>query len=150
MVCIAASDEADELAATMLAQLLEQSGFNTILLPLAAVTPEILARLGEDRDTVVCISALPPFAFTAARTVGLRVRNQMPHNRVLIGLWRSDQDVESLRSRFGPARPTSLVSSFAEAVSQVVDWDADAHNKPAPRTARPVAAAPIVAESGLV
>jgi predicted PurR-regulated permease PerM len=125
VVCIAASDEADELSATMLAQLLEQNGFNTILLPLAAVTTEILARLGEDRDTVVCISALPPFAFTAARTIGARIRQQMPHNRLLIGLWQTDQDAENLRSRFGPARPSALVSTLAEAVEQVTGWDSN-------------------------
>jgi methylmalonyl-CoA mutase cobalamin-binding subunit len=125
VVCIAASDEADELSATMLAQLLEQNGFNTILLPLAAVTTEILARLGEDRETVVCISALPPFAFTAARTIAARIRQQMPHNRLLIGLWQTDQDAENLRSRFGSARPSALVSTLAEAVEQVTGWDSN-------------------------
>jgi predicted PurR-regulated permease PerM len=152
VVCIAASDEADELSATMLAQLLEQAGFNTILLPLAAVTPEILSRLGEDRDTVVCISALPPFAFTAARNIGLRVRQQMPHNRVLMGLWRSDQEVESLRSRFGGARPTALVGTFTEAVEQVVEWDASA-SRPAPAAkplSRRIEATPAVAEPGIL
>ena len=148
VVCIAASDEADELSATMLAQLLEQAGFNTILLPLAAVTPEILSRLGEDRDTVVCISALQPFAFTAARNIGIRVRQQMPHNRVLVGLWRSEQDVETLRSRFGAAKPTALVGGFAEALEQIVEWDGDNPHPPlaARSTARHVEAAPVAAE----
>jgi predicted PurR-regulated permease PerM len=125
VVCVAASDEADELSATMLAQLLEQSGFNTILLPLSAVTSEILARLGEDRDTVVCISALPPFAFTAARNVTLRVRQHMPHNRILIGLWGAELDSENLKSRFGAARPTALATLLADAVQQIKAWDED-------------------------
>ena len=123
VICLAASDEADELSATMLAQLLEQAGFNTLLLPLAAVTPEILTRLGEDRQTVICISALPPFAFTAARNLGLRVRQHLPTNRLLMGLWRSDQDPESTLSRFGAVRPTAVATSLAGAVAQIADWD---------------------------
>ena len=151
VVCIAASDEADELSATMLAQLLEQCGFNTILLPLAAITPEILARLGEDRDTVVCISALPPFAFTAARNIGQRVRQQMPHNRILVGLWEADQETENMKSRFGPAKPTALVTSLAEAIAQVVEWDGDSpHRNVAPKHMRPLEATTTAAEPGML
>ena len=123
VVCIAANDSSDEISATMLAQLLEQSGFDTILLPIAAVTPEILARLAKDRNTVVCISALPPFAFTAAKTACAKVREQMPHNRVLVGLWRTTQDVEQQRSRFGAAKPTAVVATLQAAVAHITAWD---------------------------
>jgi predicted PurR-regulated permease PerM len=123
VVCIAASDNSDELSATMLAQLLEQGGFNTILLPISAVTPEILSRLAQDKSTVVCIAALPPFAFSAARAACLRVREQMPKNRVLVGLWRSTQEQDQLPARFGVAQPTALVSTLREAVEQVSAWD---------------------------
>ncbi len=123
VVCLAASEEADELSATMLAQLLEQAGFDTLLLPLMAVTGEILTRLGEDRETTICISALPPFAFTAARNLGLRVRQHLPNNRLLIGLWRYDQDPESTLGRFGAVRPTAIATSLAAAVAQVSAWD---------------------------
>jgi methylmalonyl-CoA mutase cobalamin-binding subunit len=130
VVCIAANDGSDEITATMLAQLLEQAGFNTILLPIAAVTAEILSRLAQDKNTVVCISALPPFAFTAARSACLRVREQMPKNRILVGLWRSSQETEQLRSRFGAAKPTAMVSTLAEAVAQVTAWDESSPQRP--------------------
>ena len=123
VVCLAASEEADELSATMLAQLLEQTGFDTLLLPLAAVTSEILTRLGEDRETVICISALPPFAFTAARNLGLRVRQHLPNNRLMIGLWRYEQDPETTLNRFGAVRPTAIATSLAAAVAQISAWD---------------------------
>jgi hypothetical protein len=123
VVCIAANDNSDEMSATMLAQLLEHAGFNTILLPIAAVTPEILARLARDRNTVVCISALPPFAFTAARNACLRVREQMPQNRILIGLWQTPEETDILKSRFGAARPTAIVSTLSEAITQISVWN---------------------------
>ncbi len=130
VVCIAANDSSDEITATMLAQLLEQAGFNTILLPIAAVTPEILSRLAQDRNTVVCIAALPPFAFTAARSACLRVRQQMPKNRILVGLWRSSQEKEQLSARFGAARPTAMVTTLGEAVAQVTEWDESSPQRP--------------------
>jgi methylmalonyl-CoA mutase cobalamin-binding subunit len=130
VVCIAANDNSDELTATMLAQLLERAGFNTILLPIAAVTPEILARLAQDKNTVVCIAALPPFAFSAARTACQRVREQMPKNRILVGLWRSTQETDQLRARFGAAKPTTLVTTLGEAVAQVSAWDESSPQRP--------------------
>lgn len=123
VVCIAANDSSDEISATMLAQLLEQSGFNTILLPIAAVTPEILTRLSKDRNTVVCISALPPFAFSVAKAACARVREQMPHNRILVGLWRTSQELEQQKARFGAARPTAVVATLRDAVSQINLWN---------------------------
>jgi len=136
VVCIAANDQSDEVSATMLAQLLERSGFNTILLPMAAVTPEILARLAQDRNTVVCISALPPFAFSAARSACQRVREQMPRNRILVGLWRASQEADTLRSRFGAAKPTALAATLSEAVTQVCAWDEASPQRPIAGAAR--------------
>ncbi len=130
VVCIAANDNLDEISATMLAQLLEQAGFNTILLPIAAVTPEILSRLAQDKNTVVCISALPPFAFSVARAACLRVREQMPKNRILVGLWRATQEADQLRARFGAAKPSVLVTTLGEAVAQVIEWDEFSPQRP--------------------
>lgn len=139
VVCIAANDNSDEICATMLAQLLEQAGFNTILLPMAAVTPEILARLSRDSNTVVCISALPPFAFSVAKTACARVREQMPQNRILVGLWRTTQDLDQQKHRFGAARPSAVVATLRAAVDQVTSWnDGSPPREPARQTPLPI------------
>jgi predicted PurR-regulated permease PerM len=122
VICIPAGDQADELTAMVLAQLLEQSCHNTLLLPTASVTPEILERLGQDRGTILCISALPPFVFTQTRTLCQRIREQLPENRILIGLWRSPQSAEMMRERFGSARPDRVVTTLAEAMAQIEQW----------------------------
>ena len=109
VICIPAGDQADELTAMVLAQLLEQSCHNTLLLPTSSVTPEILERLGQDPGTILCISALPPFVFTQTRTLCQRIREQLPENRILIGLWQSVQSPETMRERFGSARPDRVV-----------------------------------------
>jgi predicted PurR-regulated permease PerM len=119
VVCIPANDQADEIAATMLAQLLEQRGHKTLLLPAAALSAEILGRLGEEAGTTICISALPPFAFVHARNLCQRVRVHLPENRILIGLWGSTGDSESLRERFGAARPDAVAATLADAIRLV-------------------------------
>jgi predicted PurR-regulated permease PerM len=122
VICIPAGDPADELTAMVLAQLLEQSFHNTLLLPTESVTPEILERLGQDSGTILCISAMPPFVFTQTRTLCQRIREQLPENRILIGLWQSGQSPEIMRERFGSARPDRVVTTLAAALAMIEEW----------------------------
>lgn len=119
VVCVPANDQADEIAATMLAQLLEQCGHKTLLLPSAALSPEILARLAEEAGTILCISAVPPFAFAHARSLAIRLRQTLPGNRLLIGLWKTTADKDVLRERFGQGRPDFVVATLQEALAQI-------------------------------
>ncbi len=123
MVCVPAGDQADEIAATMFAQLLEQCGHKTLLLPSSALTPEILARLAEEQETMICISAVPPFAFAQARSMALRIRQALPRNRVMVGLWGTTGNRDVLRERFGNAKPDVIVSTLREAIDQVKDFE---------------------------
>ena len=140
VICVPAGDQADELTAMMLAQLLERDGYNTMLLSAASMNGEILERLGEDAGTILCIAALPPFVFTQARTLCQTIREHLPENRILIGLWQSTQDVEVTRERFGSARPDRVVTTLAAAMRQIEHWqqgapaDADAAAEALPAT----------------
>src|ERR1700722_2187604 len=64
VVCISASDQADELTTHMLVQLMERANHQTLHLPAASVSTEILDTLAHESNTVIFISALPPFAFS--------------------------------------------------------------------------------------
>ncbi|HYK37689.1 AI-2E family transporter [Alloacidobacterium sp.] len=119
VVCIPASDQADEISAVMLAQLLEQRGHKSILLPAAALTSEIFERLREEPNTTICISALPPFAFVHARNLCLRVRGSLPENRILIGIWGATTESEILRERFGAGSPDDVATTLAQAIQLV-------------------------------
>lgn len=117
VVCIPASDQADEIAATMLAQLLEAQGHKTLLLPASTLTPALLARLGEEPETTLCISALPPFALAGAQSLYRRLRAELPGNRIVLGLWRSRLTPEMLEKRVGLQLPQDcLVTNLAEAL----------------------------------
>jgi AI-2E family transporter len=140
IICIPAGDQADELTAMVLAQLLEQNCHKTLLLPTASVTPEILERLGEDSGTILCISALPPFVFTQTRTLCQRIREQLPENRILVGLWQSIQSPETMRERFGSARPDRVVTTLAAAMVQIERWQKGCEAPPEETAAQPVIA----------
>jgi hypothetical protein len=126
VVCISASDQADELTAQMLVQLMERSNHQTLLLSANSVSTEILDSLAEESNTVIFISALPPFAFAQARAICQRVRAHLPNNRIVIGLWNTtndpDQTPEQTIERFGSGKPTVVVNTLAQALQQVAQW----------------------------
>jgi predicted PurR-regulated permease PerM len=126
VICISASDQADELTTHMLVQLMEQANHQTLHLPAASVSNEILDSLANEANTVIFISALPPFAFSQARAICQRVRSHLPHNRIVIGLWNPaedpDQPTELTIERFGSGKPTVIVNTMAQALRQVMHW----------------------------
>jgi len=124
VVCISASDQADELTSLMLVQLMERANHQTVLLN-ATVSSEILDSLASESSTVVFISALPPFAFSQARALCQRVRNHMPGNRIVIGLWNPAEDPETSEltiERFGSGKPDIIVNTLAQALQQIARW----------------------------
>lgn len=124
IVCISSGDQANELAALMLSQLLERNGRQTITLSAESVSDQVLRGLSAEKDTVLLLSALPPFAFAQTRALCQRVRANMPENRIVIALWNSPEDADELLTRFGAARPEVVVSTLGGAVMQIENWRA--------------------------
>ena len=122
VVCVSAGDKANELATVMLTQLLERGGYQVLMLAAEAMSDEILGGLAREKDTVVLISALPPFAFAQSRELCQRVRAHMPDNRVAVALWNSRDDAEDMLARFGAARPEAVVSTLAQSLRQIETW----------------------------
>ena len=133
VVCIAGADHADELTTHMLVQIMERASNQTLYLP-ASVSDEILDSLAHEPNTVIFISALPPFAFSQTRALCQRVRSHLPQNRIVIGLWNRSEDADRVQDltveRFGSDRPTAVVNTLAQAVRQVAQWHQEAANNP--------------------
>ena len=121
IVCVASHDEADELAAMMVAQLVERAGRHTLVLASSALTPEILERLGQDGDTAVVLSALPPFAFAHTRGLCQQIREFLPKSLLVAGLWGTEGEPDEIRSRFGKSRPTAIAVNLQQAVLQLLE-----------------------------
>jgi predicted PurR-regulated permease PerM len=120
--CFPANDQADEITASMLSQLLERNGHGVVSLPVGAAFEEILTHLLPEAQDVVCISALPPFAFAQARALCQRVRLHLPQIKIIAGIWGFNGDLEKAHERFGSTRPDAVVTSLAQAVEQIAQW----------------------------
>jgi methylmalonyl-CoA mutase cobalamin-binding subunit len=111
ILCVPASDRADEIIAKLLeAALIERK------LSLKIIGPKESIQLACDgvAPQAVVISALPPEAVTAARTVCKRMRKDGSDVVVIVGLWCAAGDLDRSRQRLAAAGATRTVSSFAE------------------------------------
>ena len=116
MLCFPAHDEADEIAAAMLAQLLEQAGQVTVSFPVGTSAGNMLDVVAPTENDVFCISAIPPFAFSHARVLNRQLRSKYPQTKILIGVWGFSGEIERALQRFQPKRPDKLVNSLADAL----------------------------------
>jgi hypothetical protein len=120
ILCLPANDRADEVAAAMLAQLLEQAGHAALCLPVAhASLLEMLALLDTRPDDVICICALPPYAFSPARAMCKLIRERFPKPKLVVGVWGFSGDTEKAKARFERTQPDRLLTSMAQAVEQI-------------------------------
>jgi predicted PurR-regulated permease PerM len=119
IVCLPAYDRADEIMSAMLAQILEQKGFATLSFPLGPSLNECLSSIGSDPGDVICISALPPYAFAPARAMCRQIRERSPKLQVVVCVWGFSGDTQKAMARFERTQPDRLSTSLAEAVEHV-------------------------------
>lgn len=111
VLCVPASDRADEVIAKL---------FETAL-----VERRLSARIVGAHDAIqfgsedysaraVVVSALPPEAVSAARTVCKRLRKDDNDVPVIVGLWSAAGDLDRPRQRLAAAGATRTVTTFAE------------------------------------
>jgi len=119
VVCIAASDRADETTAGMLAQLLEGAGYATVSFPVTTSPMDVLEHLSVEESDIVCISALPPFALMNARSLSKRLRASFPKLRIVVGLWNFSGGGLNAEERLEAAFAVEVVTTLAQALERV-------------------------------
>jgi hypothetical protein len=116
VICIPAHDEADEISASMLSQLLEMGGCAALSFPVDPDMLELMQVLGPSEDDVICISSLPPFAFSHAKTMSRQLRTHFPLTRIVVGVWGFAGDTKLALERFQTPRPDDLVTTLEQAL----------------------------------
>jgi hypothetical protein len=79
----------------------------------------MLALLEIRQDDIICICALPPYAFPPARTMCKLIRERFPKLKIVIGVWGFSDDAQKAKARFERAPPDLLLTSLAQAVEQI-------------------------------
>ena len=121
ILCLPANDEADEITAAMLGQLLEQAGSAAISFSLDASLLNTVGLVNPDENDVFCISSLPPFAFARARILSRELRSRYPRTKIVVGVWGFAGDKERALQRFQTPHPEKLVTSLSDAVQWIAD-----------------------------
>jgi predicted PurR-regulated permease PerM len=116
VICIPANDEADEIAASMLSQLLELGGCAALSFPVDPDILHLMQVLEPSADDIICISSLPPFAFSHARNLGRQLRARFPLTKIIVGVWGFAGDTKVALERFPHPRPEHLVTSLEQAL----------------------------------
>lgn len=98
ILCVPARDEADEIIAISLSQVLAREGFRIQSIPIGSIT-EMLSSVADARPDVVCISALPPFTIDHARSVYQRLRSTTSELEIIVCLWNFEGDVAKIARR---------------------------------------------------
>jgi predicted PurR-regulated permease PerM len=118
-LCIlAARDEADHVAALVLARMLEPPEFNPQVIPNPPLAAETLEQIEAKACKVVCISAVPPHAAAQAGQLCKRLKQRFPEVKVMVALWAAEGS-DKLESRLRDAGVDVVVTRLRDAVEQL-------------------------------
>ena len=119
VLCLPARDEADEIAGLMLVQLLGQRGVAARVVSTKTLSGEMIEQVSAEQSSVVCVSALPPFAATHARYLSKRLRPRFPQLKLVVGLWQETELTTKTQDRLIATGINRLVTSLSEAVVEL-------------------------------
>ena len=120
--CLPARDERDELAGAMLAQLLQQRGFEATSAPGKLAAGELLGFAEKADVDVVCISVVAPSTIIHARYLCKKVRTKFPKVKIIVGLWgTTTENNAEAPQRLRDSGADEVVVSLAEAVEKTAN-----------------------------
>jgi hypothetical protein len=118
ILCLPARSQADEIAAMMLAQVLEASGCSAQAISVTALAGEMIDLVDQcTAADVICISATPPAAVMHARYLSKRLRGWLPVAKLIVGLWDAQGDLHKTGERIGC--DAIVVATLAAAQEQI-------------------------------
>jgi len=118
VLCIPARDEADDVVAMLLAQLLERKGRRAQSIPIGT-TAEMLSQVAELNPGVVCISALPPFAVQHTRALYVKLRAQSPDLYIAVCLWQFEGDPQKAAVRLKLAKGHGFFTTLPQVLRHI-------------------------------
>jgi predicted PurR-regulated permease PerM len=116
ILCVPAYDQADEITVSMLAQLLEQQGGLAVSFPLSPNANDAIKTVRPVAGDVICISALPPYAFTPVRKMCKQIRTRFPKVKIVVGVWGFTGDQDKAKASFERTPPDQFFTSFVQMI----------------------------------
>jgi len=119
VLCLPAADEADEICAHMLAQVLTSYHFSAESVAVSTLASEMLDLVESRRANVVCVSALPPAAVTHSRYLCKRLHQKYPDLKMIVGLWNARGNVERTRQRIACVGTVAAALTIRQILEQL-------------------------------
>lgn len=119
VLCVPARDEADEIVAIMLTQVLERRSIGAKTLAARLTTLETMEDIGQEKVETICVSTLPPLAILHAQYLCRRLRSRFPNLKLVAGLWTIDPQEGNLQKRLATIPADGVVTSLTGAVEQI-------------------------------
>jgi len=116
LLCVAVLDEADEVAAKMLTQVLQRHHCPCTFLARGSGD-----SWGENADEVIILSVVPPFGLVMARRQCAKIRRQLPSSTIIVGMWGAAEEPDAIKERFGTVKPDYVVTRLADALDLVAE-----------------------------
>ncbi|HUQ73575.1 MAG TPA: AI-2E family transporter [Burkholderiales bacterium] len=136
-ICIVpARDEADHVAALMVARLLGPAQCSIIAPP--PRTSEIAELMAQKQCKMVLISAVPPNAAHDAGYLARRLKRQIPGVKIAVGLWGAEEELARAEERLAKLGVDEVLTRVSEA-PDIARQLADAANQENASETNPVA-----------
>ncbi len=119
VLCLPAADRADQLAAELLAGVLNPADFQVQVSPSVTLKGEMLANVQRDQPDVIFISAMPPSALLHARYLCRKLRTEFADLPIVVGLWDAQGDLQKATERLSAGGTTRIITSAAAAVEEL-------------------------------
>lgn len=116
ILSLPARSKSDEIAAMMLAQVLETKSCVMRAVSVTFVVSEMIDLVEQQKADVVCVSATPPGALMHARYLCRQLRRRFPKLKLIVGLWGLQGDLTKASERIGCG--AMIVGSLADAQAQ--------------------------------
>jgi hypothetical protein len=118
-ICImGVRDEADHVAALVLARMLEAPEFSPRVISHPLLTVETMDEIQKTACEIVCISAVPPHAAAHAGHLCKRLKSRLPDLKVVVALWTVENS-DRLGARLRDAGVDQVVTHLAEAIERL-------------------------------
>ena len=118
VLCVPVQDEADELGAIMLAQVLGSGGLHATAIP-ARRAEEVLAMSSAEKPDVIFLSGMPPFAMAHSRRLYRSLRARHPGVKIMIGIWNYTEDETKAAQDISRGEDDHISMTMTEALAKV-------------------------------
>jgi predicted PurR-regulated permease PerM len=114
-----AQDDADYIAAVMLARSIAPEHYEALLLPRELLAAELLDQIAAHPDNALVISAVPPSAASNAAYLCKRIRQRFPQQKIVVAIWHANTNIDRVKQRLIDAGADEVVTRLPDALERI-------------------------------